>query len=44
MLRTASTIGADEACKLGWATGAPAADPVAAAKKVVMAHLDGSAP
>ncbi len=44
MLRTASTIGADEACKLGWATGEPAADPVAAAKKVVLAHLDGTAP
>jgi enoyl-CoA hydratase/carnithine racemase len=44
MLRTASTIGAADACKLGWATGEPAKDPVAAAKKVVKAHLDGSAP
>jgi enoyl-CoA hydratase/3-hydroxyacyl-CoA dehydrogenase len=44
MVRTASTIGAKDACDLGWATGEPAADPVAAAKSVVKAHLDGSAP
>jgi enoyl-CoA hydratase/3-hydroxyacyl-CoA dehydrogenase len=44
MLRTASTIGAKDACELGWATGEPAADPVAAAKNVIKAHLDGSAP
>jgi len=44
MLRTAGTIGAKEACQMGWATGEPAADPVVAAKEVVRAHLDGSAP
>jgi len=44
MLRTASTIGADEACKLGWATGEPDHDSVVAAKGVLRAHLDGSAP
>jgi enoyl-CoA hydratase/3-hydroxyacyl-CoA dehydrogenase len=44
MLRTAGTIGADEACRLGWAAGEPASDPVAAAKNLVTAHLDGSAP
>jgi len=43
MLRTAETIGADEACRLGWAAGEPAADPVAAARALVRAHLDGSA-
>jgi len=44
MVRTAGTIGAKEACKLGWATGEPANDPLAAAKDVIKAHLDGSAP
>jgi enoyl-CoA hydratase/3-hydroxyacyl-CoA dehydrogenase len=44
MVRTASTIGAKEACELGWATGGPVDDPVAAAKDVIKAHLDGSAP
>ncbi len=44
MLRTASTIGAAEASELGWAVGEPAADPVAAAKAAVTAHLEGSAP
>ncbi len=44
MVRTANTIGAKDACALGWATGDPAADPVAAAKAVLNAHLDGSAP
>ena len=44
MVRTAGTIGAKEACELGWATGEPANDPVAAAKDLIKAHLDGSAP
>jgi enoyl-CoA hydratase/3-hydroxyacyl-CoA dehydrogenase len=44
MLRTAGTIGAEEACNLGWASGEPAVDPVATGKDVVRAHLDGSAP
>lgn len=44
MVRTAGTIAAKEACALGWAIGEPAADPVAAAKAVLNAHLDGSAP
>ncbi len=44
LLRTAGTIGAKEACALGWATDSPAADPVTAAKGVLDAHLDGSAP
>jgi enoyl-CoA hydratase/3-hydroxyacyl-CoA dehydrogenase len=44
MLRTAGTIGAGEACELGWATGQPAAEPEAAAKQVIKGHLDGSAP
>jgi enoyl-CoA hydratase/carnithine racemase len=44
MVRTAGTIGAKDACGLGWAVGEPAADPVAAAKAVIRAHLDGTAP
>jgi len=44
MVRTAGTIGAKDACQLGWAVGEPSADPVAAAKEVVRAHLDGTAP
>jgi len=41
LLRTAGTIGAKEACALGWAEGEPAADPVAAAKAVLKSHLSG---
>ncbi len=44
MLRTASTIGADDACALGWASGAPTDDPVQAAHALILAHLDGTAP
>jgi enoyl-CoA hydratase/3-hydroxyacyl-CoA dehydrogenase len=41
LLRTARTIGAKEACALGWATGEPVADPVAAAKELIRKHLAG---
>jgi enoyl-CoA hydratase/carnithine racemase len=44
MVRTAGTIGAKEACQLGWATGGPANDPVSGAKDLIKAHLDGSSP
>jgi enoyl-CoA hydratase/3-hydroxyacyl-CoA dehydrogenase len=44
MLRTAATLGAKEACALGWAIGEPAADPLAAAKLLLQNHLDGSKP
>ena len=43
LLRTARTLSAEEACAWGWATGAPAADFVAAAKDLVRQHLDGRA-
>jgi enoyl-CoA hydratase / 3-hydroxyacyl-CoA dehydrogenase len=41
VLRTGRTISAREACAWGWATGEPAADPVAAAKTLVREHLRG---
>jgi enoyl-CoA hydratase / 3-hydroxyacyl-CoA dehydrogenase len=41
LLRTARTIGAKEACALGWATGEPAADPVRAAKDLIREHVAG---
>jgi enoyl-CoA hydratase/carnithine racemase len=41
LLRTGRTISAREACEWGWATGEPAADPVAAAKALVRDHLAG---
>lgn len=41
LLRTARTLSAEEACAWGWATGAPAADPVAAAKALLRRHLGG---
>ncbi len=41
LLRTGRPIGAQEACAWGWATGEPAADPVAAAKDLIRRHLDG---
>jgi enoyl-CoA hydratase/carnithine racemase len=41
LLRTARIIGAKEACALGWATGEPVADPVAAAKDLIRQHLAG---
>jgi enoyl-CoA hydratase/3-hydroxyacyl-CoA dehydrogenase len=43
LLRTGRTLGSDEACACGWASGKPAADPVAAAKALVRRHLDGAA-
>lgn len=44
LLRTARSIGAVDACAWGWATGEPAADPVAAAKDLLRRHLaDGGA-
>jgi enoyl-CoA hydratase/3-hydroxyacyl-CoA dehydrogenase len=42
LLRTGRTISAKEACAWGWATGEPAADPVAAAKALVREHLRGA--
>jgi enoyl-CoA hydratase / 3-hydroxyacyl-CoA dehydrogenase len=41
LLRTARTIGSEEACKIGWATGMPAADPVQAAKDLIRDHIAG---
>ncbi|MBL9028574.1 MAG: 3-hydroxyacyl-CoA dehydrogenase/enoyl-CoA hydratase family protein [Myxococcales bacterium] len=41
MLRTARSIGAKEACEWGWAHGAPAADPLAAAKALIKDHVAG---
>ncbi len=41
VLRTGRTLSAREACAWGWATGEPAADPVAAAKALVRDHLAG---
>jgi enoyl-CoA hydratase/carnithine racemase len=43
LLRTGRTLSADEACALGWATGAPVEDFVAAAKDLLRRHLDGRA-
>ncbi|MFH0900280.1 MAG: enoyl-CoA hydratase-related protein, partial [Pseudomonadota bacterium] len=39
LLRTGRPINAAKACEWGWATGKPAADPVAAAKELVRACL-----
>lgn len=39
LIRTGQTLSAKEACALGWATGAPADDVVAAAKELVRRHL-----
>ncbi|MEI8257966.1 MAG: hypothetical protein WCJ30_20000, partial [Deltaproteobacteria bacterium] len=41
LLRTGKSLDAATACKLGWASGEPAADPIAAAKALVRAHLEG---
>jgi enoyl-CoA hydratase/carnithine racemase len=43
LLRTGRPVGAREACAWGWAVGEPAADPVAAAKELIRAHLAGKA-
>lgn len=42
LLRTGRTVGADEACRLGWAHGQPVADPLAAAKALLREHLAGT--
>jgi enoyl-CoA hydratase/3-hydroxyacyl-CoA dehydrogenase len=41
LLRTAKAIGAEEACKIGWATGKPVANPVQAAKDLIREHVAG---
>jgi enoyl-CoA hydratase/carnithine racemase len=41
LLRTGRTVGAKEACVLGWATGEPVADPVRAAKSLIREHTTG---
>jgi enoyl-CoA hydratase/carnithine racemase len=41
VLRSGKTLDAAAACKLGWAQGEPAADPVAAAKALLRAHAEG---
>lgn len=43
LLRTGRAIGAADACAWGWATGAPADDPVQAAKDLIKAHRKGTA-
>jgi len=42
LLRTAKSIGAEEACKIGWATGKPEADYIGAAKKLIRDHIAGN--
>jgi|WetSurMetagenome_2_1015567.scaffolds.fasta_scaffold18409_2 enoyl-CoA hydratase / 3-hydroxyacyl-CoA dehydrogenase len=41
LLRTARTIGAKEACALGWASGEPVSDPVRAAINLIQDHVAG---
>jgi enoyl-CoA hydratase/carnithine racemase len=41
LLRTGRTIGAKEACALGWASGEPVADPVRAAINLIGDHIAG---
>lgn len=41
LLRTGRSIGAREACALGWAHGEPADDPIQAAKGLIREHLAG---
>jgi enoyl-CoA hydratase / 3-hydroxyacyl-CoA dehydrogenase len=41
LLRTGRTVGAKEACALGWAYGEPVADPLSAAKDLIRQHLSG---
>ena len=43
LLRTGRPVGAAEACAWGWAHGAPADDPLAAAKALLAKHLAGDA-
>lgn len=42
LLRTARSVGADEACAIGWAHGEPAKDVMVAAKALIEAHLAGT--
>ena len=41
LLRAGKTLDATAACKLGWAHGEPEVDPVAAAKSLIRAHVEG---
>jgi enoyl-CoA hydratase/3-hydroxyacyl-CoA dehydrogenase len=41
LLRTGRTMGAKEACAIGWASGEPVDDPVRAAKDLIRAHVTG---
>jgi enoyl-CoA hydratase/carnithine racemase len=41
MLRTARTLGAKQACELGWALGTPVSDPLSVAREVIGRHLEG---
>ncbi|NUO49369.1 MAG: 3-hydroxyacyl-CoA dehydrogenase/enoyl-CoA hydratase family protein [Polyangiaceae bacterium] len=41
LLRTARSVGAADACAWGWATGEPAANPLATAKALVKKHIAG---
>jgi enoyl-CoA hydratase/3-hydroxyacyl-CoA dehydrogenase len=41
LLRTGRTVGAKEACAIGWATGQPAADYIRAAKDLIREHIAG---
>jgi enoyl-CoA hydratase/3-hydroxyacyl-CoA dehydrogenase len=43
LLRTARTLGSEEACAWGWASGPPTADPVGAAKALLRRHVEGTA-
>lgn len=41
MLRSGQSVGAKEACELGWATGEPADDVMAAARDLINRHIAG---
>jgi enoyl-CoA hydratase/3-hydroxyacyl-CoA dehydrogenase len=41
LLRTGRSIGAEEACAIGWAYGEPVDDPVQAAKDLIREHMAG---
>jgi len=41
LLRTGRSIGAKEACNIGWAYGEPVDDPVQAAKDLIQEHIAG---
>jgi enoyl-CoA hydratase/3-hydroxyacyl-CoA dehydrogenase len=42
LLRTGRTLGSEEVCACGWASGPPADDPVAAARALIRRHLEGA--